>query len=76
MGRQVRQPRAWQLRLTAKEDGEAERLAKQRMISKNDVVRHALHLLLRLELETTTGGRVLLERAGGTREAVEVWVVW
>lgn len=73
-----RELRPWQLRLAPAEDDQAERIAKRRMASKNDVVRHAVRLLARLEEEAAGGARLLIERggAGGTVTAVEVWLLW
>ncbi len=68
--------RPWQLRLAPQEDNEAERMAKAHMTSKNDVVRHALKLLSRLERELEGGGRIIVERAGTGREPIEVWLLW
>lgn len=68
--------RVWQLRLAPAEDNEADRLARQRNVSKNDVLRHALRLLLRFEEERKGGSRLLLERSGARRELAELWLVW
>lgn len=68
--------RPWQVRLAPAEDQAAAKLAEERMISKNDVVRHALNLLLRLESEARSGGRLLIERPDARRETVEVWLLW
>jgi hypothetical protein len=76
MKRETRRAKPWQLRLASIEDEIAKGLADQRMISKNDVVRHALRLLFRLEREREAGGRLMIERPGTNREPVEVWVVW
>jgi len=51
-------------------------LARERAISKNDVVRCALRLLVRLENETEAGARLLVVRSDGVREPVEVWLLW
>ncbi len=74
MARSEKPTRPWQVRLAPEEDEAAARLAEERMISKNDVVRRALSLMLRLEKETRAGGRLLLERPG-TGERVEVWLL-
>lgn len=76
MRRNHSRPASWQLRLPGKEDVRVGELARERAISKNDVVRYALRLLLRLENETEAGARLLVERSDGGREPVEVWLLW
>ena len=76
MAKLKRVARPWQLRLAPDEDSEAEKLAQRRMVSKNDVLRHALRLLARLERETAAGARVLIDRHEAGREQVEVWMIW
>ena len=76
MKRGARGLRKWQLRLSPQEDAEADRFARRRMVSKNDLVRYALRLLMRLERESEAGGRLLIERPGTGREPVEVWLLW
>lgn len=76
MSRSEKIAHPWQVRLAPSEDEAATRLAEERMLSKNDVVRRALSLLLRLEEETRAGGRLLVERPGTGRELVEVWLLW
>ncbi len=76
MARPEKTSRPWQLRLAPSEDEAAARLAEERMLSKNDVVRRALSLLVRLEAEARSGGRLLVERPGGSKEPVEVWLLW
>jgi len=71
-----RPARPWQLRLAPDEDNEADELAQRRMMSKNDVLRHALRLLARLERETAAGARLLIDRSDAGREQVEVWMIW
>jgi hypothetical protein len=71
-----RPARPWQLRLAPDEDNEADKLAQRRMMSKNDVLRHALRLLARLERETAAGARLLIDRNDASREQVEVWMIW
>jgi ferric-dicitrate binding protein FerR (iron transport regulator) len=66
----------WQLRLSSSEDADVDRTAAERMLSKNDVVRRALHLLFRLEREVGAGGRLLIERPGSDGKDVEVWLLW
>lgn len=66
----------WQLRLPPGEDQEVEKLAAQRGVSKNDIVRHALRLLLRIEQETHTGGRLMVKRSDKRHEVVEIWHIW
>lgn len=66
----------WQLRLASEEDEAVTRLAKRRTVSKNDIVRYALRLLMRLETETEAGGRLLVERPGARKEPVELWLIW
>jgi len=51
-------------------------LAQRRMMSKNDVLRHALRLLARLERETAAGASLLIDRNDASREQVEVWMIW
>jgi len=51
-------------------------MAQRRMVSKNDVLRCALRLLARLERETATGARLLIDRNEAGREQVEVWMIW
>jgi hypothetical protein len=69
--------RPWQLRLAPDEDDATAKLAGTRVVSKNDVVRSALRLLLRVEEERARGSRLLIERAtgDGQREVVEVWIL-
>jgi len=67
--------RQFQLRLPRSEDEEVQWLADRQKISKNDIVRRALRLLARLERETQGGARLILERPGTAREAVEVWLL-
>jgi hypothetical protein len=67
---------AFQLRLAPDEDKGAARVAEDRKISKNDVLRRALSLMLKIEKETRTGGRLLIERPGPKGlESVEVWLL-
>jgi hypothetical protein len=68
--------KALQLRLAPLEDEGAAKVARERKISKNDVLRRALNLMLKVENETRAGGRLLLERNGpkGT-ESVELWLL-
>ena len=66
---------AWQLRLAPDENRQAQKLANRRHMSRNDILRHALRLLVRLEEQTQGGARILLERPGEDK-AVEVWVLW
>lgn len=74
MARPSKQVQPFQVRLAPAENAEAERLAEERMLSKNDVLRRALNLLIRLEKETKEGGRILVERRStGVPESVEVW---
>lgn len=69
------QPMArWQLRLEPDEDDRAQKLADRRRVSKNDLVRTALRLFLRIETEVEAGARLLIERPGKGR-AVEVWTL-
>jgi len=69
-----RRTKPWQLRLAAEEDADVEKLAARRMMSKNDVVRHALRLLVRLQQESEAGSRLLIDRSG--EDQVEVWLLW
>ncbi len=69
-------PAKWQLRLPWGEDREVRRLAREKGVSKNDVVRHALHLLLRLERETEAGGRLMIKRSEEKPDVVEIWHIW
>ena len=73
MAKSARHVQTFQVRLAPAENAEAERLADERMLSKNDVLRRALNLLIRLEKETKSGGRILVERREGVPESVEVW---
>jgi hypothetical protein len=66
--------KAWQLRLAADEDALATKLAGDRSVSKNDVIRSALRLLARIEKITSSGGRLYVERRGD-REPFEVWLL-
>lgn len=71
-----KQAQAFQVRLAPQEDSGAEKLASERKLSKNDVLRRALNLLLRLENETQAGARLLIERPGRKEpEPVEVWLL-
>ena len=66
----------FQLRLAPQEDAGASKLAGERKLSKNDVLRRALNLLLRLENETQAGARLPIERPGRKEpEPVEVWLL-
>lgn len=74
MAPSARQVQPFQVRLAPEENAEAERLAQERMLSKNDILRRALNLLVRLENETKAGGRILVERrSNGVPESVELW---
>ena len=66
----------WLLRLPTTEDREIQKLASERGVSKSDVVRHALRLLLRIERETEAGGRLLIKRSEESQEAIEIWHIW
>ena len=78
MDRKRTTQRAWQIRLPNEEDETAQRIADARKVSKNDVVRHAIRLLSRLDREEAAGARLLIERIGrsGVPEPVELWIVW
>ena len=76
MARPEKTAHPWQVRLAPDEDQAAAKIAEDRMISKNDVVRRALNLLFRLDDETRAGGRLMLERSGRGRKPVEVWLLW
>jgi hypothetical protein len=67
---------ALQLRLAPDEDEGATKVASDRKISKNDVLRRALKLMLKVESETRAGGRLMLERRGPKGiESVEIWLL-
>jgi hypothetical protein len=71
---------AWQLRLDPSEDKPVTDLARRRGTSKNDVVRLAVRLLLRVlrvEHAVERGGRLLIERRAHNRKMapVEVWLL-
>jgi hypothetical protein len=68
-------PRTWQLRLAPDEDDLATKLADERMVSKNEVIRRALRLLAKLEQIASAGGRLYIARRGGKREPFEVWLL-
>lgn len=68
--------KSWQVRLPKDENDQVDRLAAKRAMSKNDLVRQGLRLLVVVD-GLTTGERLLIERRGKgqRREAVEVWLV-
>jgi hypothetical protein len=67
--------KAWQLRLATAEDKDVQKLADQRRVSKNDVVRQGLRMLLKVEKEMQAGARLFIERSDGEKQLIEVWFV-
>lgn len=71
-----KQTQAFQVRLAPEEDFRAEKLAGERKLSKNDILRRGLNLLIRLENEAQAGARLLIDRPGRKEpEPVEVWLL-
>ncbi len=69
--------KAWQVRLSPKEDEAASQLASKHAISKNDVVRRGVRLLAFVEGLSEDGHRLLVHRRGRNQEdeAIEVWLI-
>lgn len=67
----------WVLRLTADEEFSVRSIAQSRGLSKNDVVRRAVTLLVRLETETSAGSRFFVVRRGQGQEhqPMEIWML-